>query len=426
MVYFLLFVRLACKIGKLEIQAGGLGLFYIMMIASRFPLILFGGIPVFYYLFRGAIKREWNINWKWVICFCIGLFVGLLLLSILFASVLVNTVYTEHHWLEAVGWVLSTARKTFFSWGLIFPLFAGFWFLSLLPLSKTNLKLFVLLILCFVGVSFFAMYRYPSAVRFMKTYYLFFFLNGMSMVLLVGVLANNYFRTWYFSKKDIKISDSDFLLLVLTFFAAFCVFPLGPNTGIKKDYYALFPLLAILNALLWSSVSGNSNLKKVCPIFLLLVLPLFGAASTMNYSYREGNKLHLNTIIDIPALRNIKTSQNHALELSKAYAGIKPLVKEGEIMLVTDNNYLWNWVLDTKCFVTWINYKPLESILSISDITLPDSILLIKQSTRSFPGYKEHLEWFRDSFLPDHYTNVYTDDYCELYRNNNIFFMENQ
>ena len=238
------------------------------------------------------------------------------------------------------------------------------------------------------------------------------------MVLLVGILANNYFRAWYFSKTDIKISDSDFLLLVLTLFAAFCIFPLGTNTGIKKDYYALFPLLAILNALLWSSVSGNSCLKKVCPTLLLLFLPLFGAASTLNYSYREENKLHLNTKIDIPALRNIKTSQKHALELSKAYAGIKPLVKEGEIMLVTDNNFLWNWVLDTMSFTTWINYKPLEGVLNRYDIALPDSILLIKQSTRYFPGYKEHLEWLRESFLPNHYTNVYSDDYCELYRNN--------
>ena len=103
-----------------------------------------------------------------------------------------------------------------------------------------------------------------------------------------------------------------------------------------------------------------------------------------------------------------------------AYAGLHPLVKKGETMFVSNNHFLWNWLLDTKIFVGWINDpKALEASLNAPNILLPDLVLLEKESVKEFPDYAEHLDWWKDSFLPGRYTNVYTDDYCELYRINN-------
>ena len=76
MVYCFVFVRLVCGLGNKMIHAGLLGLLSVLMIASRFPLILFGGIPLFYFMLRGIIKKEWTANGKMILFFFPGVHPG--------------------------------------------------------------------------------------------------------------------------------------------------------------------------------------------------------------------------------------------------------------------------------------------------------------------------------------------------------------
>ena len=377
-----------------------------MLISARFPCVILCAMPVVYWFLGGITDSNWKISIRPILFWLSGFALGLLsvLLIILFVVGEFDCSSGGAFNLARIANVFATIRGTVISWGGGMGMMVLFYLYVKLRCGKLIFFMSVLLFTCLAVSLGLVFYRHPETVTFLEDVYANQFLYGCGMAIVIFLFWNDDISRNIIDVNKLHVSVGKLLKITVVFVVAEYLFPLGTNTGSTKNYYLLPIVLGIGVLLLYIM---NSKQTKHLFICALVVLTCMGVLQNVFLLHWSPGRVFLKSKTVAPQLRQINVAFRDQRIIDETYVALRKYIDPNEELMVTNNHFIWNYLLRAPMFGT---FNVSHSL--VMPRRLPQNLLLIKYCSG------EEISFWQKNMDHNNYVKSFENDYAVLYRKN--------
>lgn len=409
---------------KFKIYSFLLGLIYIVIIMSRFPLILLGLLPLFVFLYNTFTNKDTSKFKKSFVYASYGVFISTIIFLLFYLDIgylktyisnisSIISAYAEgdpsnidqSHTVNALllTYIFDFKIIIIGTISIIFILY-----IVSIVRSKIEAKFYfnVIFITTVLGVWLFVSYKRSFSITF--AYDL--------LIVTIGIIVLVSFI--YINQDKGRNSKITFLILASGFIML--INPIGSNNGMLKSSYGMWLILPLSILVAYDVMNNTKNLRiksilSLLDIILIIIL-IISVFTQLTYTYRDDkNKLNLNTEFKYKYLKNVYSTEDRVRVLDEVLFKIDNLTAKNDEVLMINSIPMLYYLTETKPALgnPWLEMERIEKIKTlnqkvISERRFPKLFVYAKVNTNNakWPNIEELATNEEFEYLKNEYINL--------------------